>query len=110
MHPFNEISIVLVALLIVAGICLGLLVALVIFILGKQRNLLPATNAKRPAINQRRRSLYSSGASIAVGVGFAALVFASRLIPIKEDPNTAWVLIISGIIIVAIGLFCFSKI
>jgi hypothetical protein len=110
MHLFNEIFIVLVALLIVVGIGLGLLIALATFILGNQRTSFPATNAKRPAINQRRRIAYSSVVSIAVSSGFTALVFASRLIPIKEDPLTAGILVVVGVIVIAMGLFFFTRI
>jgi len=107
MHLFNEILIVLVALLIVAGIGLGLLIALVIFIFGKQHNLPPATNEKRPAINQSKRIAYSS---VALTAGFFALAFAATLIPIKQDLITASILVILGIGFVAVGLFYFRKI
>jgi hypothetical protein len=110
MHLFNEILILLVVLLIVAGLGLGLLIALAIFILGKQRNLPPATNAKRPAINQSKRIVSSSVASAALSGGFFSLVFAARLIPIKENPIEAGILVILGIVLVAVALFYFSKI
>jgi hypothetical protein len=110
MHIFSEIFLVLLALLIIVSIGLGLLIAVVILILGKRRNMPSEATIEHPAFNQRRRSLYASAASIAVSVGFAALVFASRLIPIEENIPLAWIIIISGIMIIAAGLFFFREI
>ena len=86
---------------------MGSLIALVIFIFGKQHNLPLATNEKRPAINQSKRIVSSS---IAFSAGFFALAFAATLVPIKEDLITASILLICGVVLIAVGLYYFRKI
>jgi hypothetical protein len=107
MHLFNEILIALVALLIVAGIGLGLLIALAIFILGRQGNSPPATTTRPPAINQSKRI---ADCTVAMSAGLTALVFAARLIPIEENPFIAAILLIFGIGAIIWAWFAFRRI
>jgi hypothetical protein len=112
MDQFNEIFIALIALLIVTGIGLGLLIALVIFILGRQGNAPPATTTTRATTTPRtvHQSRMIANATFALSAGFAALIFAARLIPIKEDPIISSILVLLGIVLVGLALFYFRRI
>jgi hypothetical protein len=108
MHLFNEILIVLVALLIVAGIGLGLLIALAIFILGRQGNSPPATTATPPAVNQSKRI---ANCTVAMSVGSSALFFlAASLVHIQEHLVIAIILCILAIAAILYAWVTFQRI
>ena len=90
----DGLFIVIVALLIAAGICLGLLIALVVFTLGR-RNSSPsaAANTTTP-VNQTKRI---ADATLKMTVGLMAIVFAAQLIPMETDRIAAAILVVGGL-------------
>lgn len=107
MNLYNEMFIVIVALLIVAGICLGLLIALAIFILGRRGSSPPATNDTPTPINQSKRIANST---VTMSVGLMAIVFSATLVPIEKDPVIATILLVGGLVIIALAWFQFRRI
>jgi hypothetical protein len=78
-HFYNEIFIVVVALLIIAGICLGLLIALALFILRKQDN----PSSPTPPANIQSKRIANS--TVAMSAGLSLLILAVRMaIPDKS--------------------------
>jgi dipeptide/tripeptide permease len=91
MNLGSGLLIVIVALLIVAGICLGLLIALVVFTSGR-RNSSPAPVNDTPApANQARRI---ANCTMAMTAGLVAIVFAAELIPMETNRIAAGILVV----------------
>lgn len=107
MNFYNEMFIVIVALLIVAGICLGLLVALAVFILSRRGNPPPPTNDTSPPTNQSKRIADST---VTMSVGLMAIIFSATLVPIEENPVIATILLVGGLGVIALAWFQFRRI
>lgn len=104
---YNVFLIVIVALLIVAGACLGLLIALVVFTLGRRNSSpQPINNTPTPA-NQNKRI---ANCTMAMTVGLMAIVFAAKLVPIETNWVYASILLVGGLIIVVLSWVQFRKI
>jgi hypothetical protein len=99
-HFNNEIFIVVVALLIVAGICLGLLIALAIFILRKQGNPPPVITTTPPASNQSKRIANST---VAMSAGLSLLILAVRMV--IPDRNIGYIILFT---VVGIGAVIYA--
>lgn len=104
---YNGLFIVITALLIVAGVCLGLLIALAISILGKRGSPPSPTNDTQTPINQSKRIANST---VAMGAGLTAIVFSANLIPIKENPVLGTIVLVIGLAAIAWAWIQFRRI
>lgn len=91
---YNGLFIVIVALLIVAGICLGLLIALVVFTLGRRNSPPSTTTNTTTPVNQGKRI---ADATVKMTVGLMAIVFAAQLVPIETNWVYATILLVGGL-------------
>ena len=107
---YNGLFIVIVALLIVAGICLGLLIALVVFTLGRRSSSPPPSNDTPASLNQSKRIANST---MSMTVGLMAIVFAATLIPIEKNWVNwvfAAILVVGGLVVVVRSYIAFQRI
>ena len=108
MNLTNEVFIVIVALLIFAGICLGLLIALAISILsGRISANPPATNSAHIPINQSKRIANST---VMMGAGLTGIVFSANLVPIEKNSWIAGILLMIGLAVIVLAYFQFRRI
>lgn len=107
MTLYNELFIVIVALLIVAGVCLGLLIALVVFTSGRRSSSPPLTNDTPASVNQSKRIANST---MGMTVGLMAIVFSATLVPVDKDPVAATILVVGGLAVVVLSLVQFRRI
>jgi len=104
----NELFIVVVALLIVAGMCLGLLIALAISILsGRVSAKPPTTNSTPTLINQSKRIANST---VMMGAGLTGIVFSANLVPIEKNSWIAGILLVIGLTVIVLAWFQFRRI
>lgn len=103
----HDMFIGIVALLIIAGICLGLLIALVVFILGRRGSSPPPNNDTPAPVNKSKRIANST---VTMGVGLTAIVFSATLVPVEKDPVMATILLVGGLVIIALAWFQFRRI
>jgi hypothetical protein len=94
---YNGLFIVIVALLIVAGVCLGLLIALVVFTLGRRSSSPSPTNNTTIPVNQSKRI---ADTTMKMTVGLMAIVFAAQLIPMETNRIAAAILVVGGLAVV----------
>lgn len=107
MTHYNELFIVIVALLIVAGICLGLLIALAIFVLGRRSSSqLPITGTPTSIDRSKRIANFT----VMMSVGLTAIVFSANLVPIEKNSLFCAILLVGGLAVVALSWFQFPKI
>ncbi len=103
----NEFFILVVALLIADGICLGLLIALAISILGGRVSAKPPTNSAPIPINQSKRIANST---VMMGVGLTGIVFSVNLVPIEKNSWIAGILLVIGLAVIVLAWFQFRRI
>jgi hypothetical protein len=103
----NGLFIVIVALLIVAGVCLGLLIALAIFILGRRSSSPPPVSDTPSSPNQAKRI---ANCTMAMTAGLVAIVFAAELVPIEPNHLYAAILVIGGLAVVIGSWIWFRRI
>lgn len=103
----NELFIVIVALLIMAGVCLGLLMALVVFTSGRRGSSPPLINDTPTPVNQSKRI---ANCTMAMTVGLMAIVFAARLVPIETNWVYATILLVGGLALVILSWIQFRRI
>lgn len=112
MNAISEVFMIVVALLIVASIGLGLLIALAIFILGRPRNRPSpttrptASDAPSPADQNKR----IANCTVAISAGLVAIVFAANLVPIGQDRVTAGILLTVGVAVIGLAWYQFRRI
>lgn len=106
MITYNELSIGIVALLIVAGVCLGLLMALVVFTLGRRSSSPSPVNDTPTPVNQARRI---ARYTMAMTAGLVAIVFAAELIPMETNRIAAAVLVVGGLTVVVLSWVQFRR-
>ncbi len=94
---YNELPIVIVALLIVAGVCLGLLIALVVFTLGSRSSSPPLINNTPTPVNQSKRI---ADTTMKMTVGLMAIVFSATLVPVEKNWVFATILLVGGLVVV----------
>ena len=104
---YNELSSAIVALLIMAGVCLGLLIALVVFTLGRRSSSPPLINDTPTPVNQSKRI---ASTTVAMTVGLMAIVFSATLVPIEINPIAATILVIGGLVVVVLSWIQFRRI
>ena len=103
----NELSIVIIALLIVVGVCLGLLIALVVFTLGRRTSPPPPVSDVSSPPNQAKRI---ANCTMAMTAGLVAIVFAAELVPIETNPLYAAISLIGGLAVVIGSWIWFRRI
>ena len=91
---YSGLFIVIVALLIVTGVCLGLLIALVVFTLGRRNSSPSTTTNTTTPVNQSKRI---ADATVKMTVGLMAIVFAAQLVPIETNWVYATILLVGGL-------------
>ena len=104
---YNGLFIVTVALLIVAGVCLGLLIALVVFTLGRRSSSPPLINDTPTPVDQSKRI---ASYTTAMTVGLMAIVFSATLVPVGQNPLFATILLVGGLVVVVLSLVQFRRI
>ena len=112
MNPVSEVFMVVVALLIVASVCLGLLIALAIFILSRPGNC-PSPTTRQPASDTpppADRSKRIANCTVAISAGLVAIVFAANLVPIAHNSVIAGVLLAVGLAAIGLAWYQFPRI
>jgi hypothetical protein len=104
---YSGLFTVIVALLIVAGVCLGLLIALAIFILGKRGSSPSPINNTTTPVNPNKRIVDTT---MKMTVGLMAIVFAAQLVPIETNWLYASILLAGGLVIVILSWIQFRRI
>lgn len=107
MITYNELSIGIVALLIVAGVCLGLLMALVVFVLGRRGSSPPLINDTPTPVNQSKRI---ANCTMGMTVGLMAIVFSAKLVPIEANSVYATILLAGGLVLAILSWVQFRRI
>ena len=103
---------VVIALLIVASVCLGLLIALAVFILSRPGSCPSpttrptASDAASPADQNKR----IANCTVAMSAGLVAIVFAANLVPIGQDRVTAGILLAVGLVVIGLSWYQFRRI
>lgn len=104
---YSGLLTVIVALLIVAGVCLGLLIALAVFILGRRSSSpSPVNNATTPISPSKR----IADTTMKMTVGLMAIVFAAQLVPIEKNWVYATILLVGGLAVVILSWVQFRRI
>jgi fatty acid desaturase len=96
-----------VALLIVAGVCLGLLIALAVSILGRRSSSQSPINNTTTPVNPNKRI---ANCTMAMTVGLMAIVFAAQLVPIETNWVYATILLVGGLAVVILSWVQFRRI
>ena len=112
MSPMSEVFMVVIALLIVASVCLGLLIALAIFILSRPGSC-PSPTTRPPASDTSPpadRSKRIANCTVAISAGLVAIVFAANLVPIGQDWVTAGILLAVGLVVIGLAWYQFQRI
>jgi len=108
---YNGLFLVTVALLIVAGVCLGLLIALVVFTLGRRSSSPPLINDTPTPVDQSKRiAKRIASYTTAMTVGLMAIVFSATLVPVGQNPLFATILLVGGLVVVVLSLVQFRRI
>lgn len=103
----SELFIIAVALLIVASVCLGLLVALAVFVLGGQRPVRSPANANPSSVTQ---SKIIADTTMKMTVGLMAIVFSATFVPMEANRFVAAVLVVGGLAVVILSWYQFRRI
>jgi dipeptide/tripeptide permease len=104
---YNGLFIVIVALLIVAGVCLGLLIALVVFTLGRRSSSQSPTSDAPTPLNQSKRI---ADTTMKMTVGLMAIVFSATLVPVEKNWVFASILLVGGLVVVILSYIQFQRI
>ena len=104
---YSGLFTVIVALLIVAGVCLGLLIALAVSISGRRSSSPSPINNTTTPVDPNKRI---ANCTMAMTVGLMAIVFSATLVPIEKNPVIATILLIGGLVIIALAWFQFRRI
>lgn len=102
----NEIYFALIALLIIAGISLGILISLAIFILGKQDGTAQTSSASKAPVDRNKRI---ANLTVKMGAGLTAIVFSANLVSIEQDNILAAILLVIGLGVVVFSWIQFHK-
>jgi len=107
MTIYNVLSSAIVALLIVAGVCLGLLMALVVFVLGRRGSSPPLISDAPTPVNQSKRI---ANCTMGMTVGLMAIVFSAKLVPIETNWVYATILLVGGLVLAILSWVQFRRI